>query len=292
MDSGNIKVGFIGLGVMGAPMAGHLLAHGFDLTVWNRTAEKAEPLHAAGAKIATSPEQLAASCDVICLCLNRTQDVAEIVARLLPHLAPNRLIIDHSTIEPSGAVEIASQCQESGQRFLDAPVTGGSMGAINGTLTIFCGGSEPDFAEAMPVLQSYGRKVAYIGPSGQGQRMKMANQIAVGGALLALCESMAFAQACGLDLAQTRELLSSGAAGSWALENYGPKILNRDWSPGFSIKNQRKDFEYCFSAARDCSIDLPGTQLVDQLLAQLESQGRGEDTTAALFDILCNNHPK
>ena len=267
-------------------MAGHIARHGFDLTVWNRTPEKAEPLRSAGAKIASSPEQLAASCDLVVLCLGRTQDVAEIVARLLPHLAPHSVIVDHSTIEPGGAVEIASQCQESQVGFVDAPVTGGSMGAQAGTLSIFCGGTESDFIRAMPVMQCYGRKIAYIGPSGRGQLMKMANQIAVGGALLALCESMAFAESAGLDLGQTRDLLSTGAAGSWAFENYGPKILARDWSPGFSIKNQRKDFEYCLSSAESVGVALPGTALVDQLLAELEAEGRGEDTTAALFDVL------
>lgn len=184
------------------------------------------------------------------------------------------------------AVEIHEQCRAAGVGFLDAPITGGSMGANAGTLTIFCGGRQSDFEIAEPRMQAYGKRIAYLGAPGSGQKMKVANQIAVGGALLALCESLAFADAAGLDLETTRELLNSGAAGSWAFSNYGPKIVNRDWSPGFSISNQRKDFGYCIESAHELGLGVPGTELVDQLLAQLESEGRGEDTTAALFDLM------
>jgi 3-hydroxyisobutyrate dehydrogenase-like beta-hydroxyacid dehydrogenase len=165
------------------------------------------------------------------------------------------------------------------------------MGAINGTLTIFCGGSEDDFAEAEPVLAAYGRRVAHVGPNGAGQMMKMVNQIAVGGALMAICEALAFADKAGLDLAVTKDLVGSGAGGSWAFENYGPKILNRDWTPGFSVINQRKDFGYCREAAAEIGASLPGTEVVDRLLAVLEQAGRGQDTTAALFEVLMEMPP-
>lgn len=279
-------IGFLGLGTMGAPMAGHLAAKGHKTLIWNRTSGKSSLPVSKGATLAESPLQIAASCRVICLCLGKTEDVAEVVKQLLPHCKPGTIIIDHSTIAPGGAREIAQNCAEHQIDFIDAPITGGSMGAQNGTLTIFCGGSESAFNRVKPILESFGRRIAHVGESGQGQMMKMANQIAVGAALLGLCESLAFAQKAGLDLVTTRELLSTGAAGSWAFENYGPKILNCDHSPGFSIKNQRKDFAYCQESAAELHLEIPGTDLVDRLLAQLTLAGREEEATTALYQVL------
>jgi 3-hydroxyisobutyrate dehydrogenase-like beta-hydroxyacid dehydrogenase len=194
--------------------------------------------------------------------------------------------VDHSTISPQGAIQIATHLRELGHRFIDAPVTGGSIGAEKGQLTIFCGGFPEDIEEAKPLMDCYAKRVERVGGHGAGQMAKMANQIAVGGALLALCESLSFAKKAGLDIAQIRELVGGGAGGSWAFENYGPKILVSDWTPGFSVKNQRKDFGYCLSAAEAIGASLPGTQLVDSLLAMLEEEGHGEWTTAALFETL------
>jgi 3-hydroxyisobutyrate dehydrogenase-like beta-hydroxyacid dehydrogenase len=174
--------------------------------------------------------------------------------------------------------------QKENYRFVDAPITGGSMGAQKGQLTIFCGGSEEDVTEAMLAMKPYTKRAERMGGNGAGQMAKMANQIAVGGALLALCEALSFAKKAGLDVALTRELLAGGAGGSWAFDNYGPKILAEDWSPGFSILNQRKDFGYCREAAQSIDAAIPGTDLVDRLLKQLQDEGHGEWTTAALFD--------
>lgn len=160
------------------------------------------------------------------------------------------------------------------------------MGALIGSLTIFCGGEPRVITEALPTMSHYAKRVERVGGPGAGQRMKMANQIAVGGALLALCESLAFAQKAGLDLMQTRDLLAGGAAGSWAFENYGPKILARDWTPGFSIRNQLKDFGYCEEAAADVDAAIPGTLLVARLLEAMAEEGHGERATAALFEYL------
>jgi 3-hydroxyisobutyrate dehydrogenase-like beta-hydroxyacid dehydrogenase len=168
---------------------------------------------------------------------------------------------------------------------MDAPVTGGSMGAKAGTLTIFCGGTADVFEKCLPFLEVYGKKVAHVGPTGAGQWMKLANQIAVGGALLSLCESLSFAQKARLNIEQARELLGSGAGGSWAMEHYGKMILAEDWTPGFSVQNQRKDFGYCFDAASEIGANIPTTRIADDLLARLEAAGRGADTTAALFDV-------
>lgn len=276
-------VGFVGLGVMGGPMAGHLLSKGHNVVVWNRTLSKADPLKQQGARVATDLPALAAECDIVFTCVSRTEDVEECVRALLPGARPGLLFVDHSTILPEGARRLHTLTGESGTRFLDAPITGGSMGAQKGRLTIFCGGAQSDFDEALPVMGAYAKRAELVGGPGAGQTMKLANQIAVGGALLALCESLSFAKKAGLDLAQTRDMLATGAAGSWAFDNYGPKILEADWSPGFSIKNQRKDFAYTIETAERLDASVPGTELVDKLLARLEQDGHGEWTTAALY---------
>lgn len=284
-------VGFVGLGTMGSPMAGHLATTGTPTWVWNRTPGKGAHAVSCGARVAADLHELASACPIVCLCLGRTEDVAEVVQVLLGSMPAGGLLIDHSTIAPSGARKIHEQCAEKRIGFVDAPITGGSMGAQYGTLTIFCGGAESDFARAEPILRAYGKRIAYVGGPGQGQMMKMANQIAVGGALLGLCESLAFAKRAGLDLATTRDLLSTGAAGSWAFENYGPKVISGDHSPGFSIKNQRKDFGYCLESAADAGMGLPATELADRLLAALTAAGREEEATTALFDVLCQGVP-
>lgn len=280
------SVGFIGLGVMGAPMAGHLMRAGHPLVIWSRTPGRVEPLREAGAHVAESPADLARQAEVVFLCVNRSEDVREVVEALEPGLSSGQVVVDHSTIAPSEARALHRRLAERGIAFVDAPVTGGSMGAREGKLTIFCGGRREDFERVAPILAAYAKRAEHVGGPGMGQMMKLANQIAVAGSLLGLCESLAFAQAVGLDLAQTRELLAGGAAGSWAFDHYGPKILARDWSPGFSIRNQRKDFAYAREVAEELGLEIPGTLLVDRLLGQLEAEGRSEDTTAALFDVL------
>lgn len=277
------RVGFVGLGVMGGPMAGHLAAKGFDLTVWNRTLSKTRPLAEAGAKVAESLEALGAACDAVLLCVNRTEDVRECLDRMAPALSAGALVVDHSTISPVAAREFQAELKSRGVGFVDAPVTGGSVGAQRGRLTVFCGGEEEDVRRALPIVSAYSQRAERVGGPGAGQMMKMANQIAVAGSLLGLCEALAFARKAGLDLSQTLELVGSGAAGSWAFQNYGPKILAEDWSPGFSIDNQLKDFGYCQEAAKAVGAAIPGTELVEALLADLRAQGMGGLTTAALY---------
>lgn len=267
-------------------MALHLHEKGQNVTVWNRSPEKRQPLAEKGVPIANSLADLGARCETICLCVNKTEDVLACLEELTAEAKPGTLFIDHSTILPSAAEEIHISLKSRGFRFIDAPITGGSMGAQKGTLTIFCGGEASDIEEAAPVLACYAKTAQRVGGPGDGQRMKAANQIAVGGALLALCEALNFAAKSGLDLAQTRTLLGSGAAGSWAFENYGPKILNQDWSPGFSIDNQVKDFLYCEETASQIGAAIPGTMLVCDLLMQLQAEGKGALTTAALFDLM------
>ena len=192
---------------------------------------------------------------------------------------------------PKALQEIHQDLKSKGMRFIDAPITGGSMGAQKGQLTIFCGGDAADIEEAKPYLNAYAKRVERVGGPGAGQLTKVANQIAGGGTLLALCESLSFAEKAGLDLPLTRELLASGAAGSWSMDNYGPKLLNRDWSPGFKVKDQLKDFKYCLETANELGAAIPGTDLLNSLLQITEQQGHGEETTAVLFETLMAMEP-
>jgi 3-hydroxyisobutyrate dehydrogenase len=284
------KLGFVGLGVMGGPMAGHLLAAGNQVVVWNRTAAKAEPLRDQGASVAASLGDLGEEADVIMICVNRSEDVADCLSELKKSARPNTLFIDHSTIAPTAAKEVHDDLFGSGFRFVDAPITGGSMGAVKGLLTIFLGGSVPDTSEALEVIKPYTKRAERVGGPGTGQMAKMANQIAVGGAVLALSECLSFATKAGLDAEQVRSMVGGGSGGSWAFENYGPKMLAQDWTPGFSIKNQRKDFRYCREAAKAIDASIPGTELSDKLLAVLEEGGHGESATAMLFAELLRRH--
>jgi 3-hydroxyisobutyrate dehydrogenase len=280
------RVGFVGLGVMGAPMAGHLVRAGHNVTVWNRTPSKSEPLREAGAFVAPNLERLAESCTLVFLCVGRTEDVQACLAPMAASAAAGTLFVDHSTISPSATVEIEASLRAMGLGFVDAPITGGSMGAQSGQLTVFCGGDAALVERARPAMTAYAKRIERVGGPGAGQTTKMANQIAVAGSLLGLCEALSFANKAGLDVALTRELISGGAAGSWALENYGPKILAEDWSPGFSIANQRKDFGYCRETAEAVDAAIPGTLLVDDLLRDLEREGHGDWATAALYERL------
>lgn len=281
------KVGFVGLGVMGAPMAGHLLRTGHDVAVWSRTPSKAEALASEGARVVPAIGDLGRDCEIVMLCVNRTEDVQQCLEGLLAGTSGSptepRTFVDHSTIAPKAAVEFHAWVRDAGHRFVDAPITGGSMGAQKGQLTVFLGGAVEDIERVLPVLAAYAKRAERVGGPGAGQMMKMANQIAVGGALIALCESLAFAQKAGLDVTQTHALLSGGAAGSWAFDNYGPKILAQDWSPGFSIVNQVKDFEYCLDAASDIGAAIPATVVVHELLQEMIEAGLGDATTAALY---------
>lgn len=278
------QLGFVGLGTMGEPMAGHLLKAIGSIIVWNRTPGKADRLVSDGAQLAPDLGTLASQCDVIAICVNRSEDVRAVLDELIVSARPGTLFIDHSTIAPPAAVAIAKDMEDKGFRFVDAPVTGGSVGAQKGQLTLFLGGEESAVAEAIDHIQPYTKRAERTGPSGAGQMAKMANQIAVGGALLALCETLSFAKKAGLDAEQIRQMVGGGSGGSWAFDNYGPKIIATDWSPGFSIKNQRKDFGYCREAAEKIDAAIPCTEVVDRLLGVLENEGHGEWTTAALYE--------
>lgn len=278
------QMGFIGLGTMGEPMAGHALQSRGSLVVWNRTVGKEAGLLSQGARAAASIAALAADCDIIAMCVNRSEDAMSVAEHIAKAAKPGTLVLDHSTIAPSAAEEIYHLLAQSKIRFVDAPITGGSMGAKAGTLTIFMGGDEADVEEGKTAVAPYSRRAERVGGPGKGQWMKLANQIASMVAVSAMCECLGFAEKAGLDVKQAKEMIGSGAGGSWAFENYGPKVLNRDWSLGFSIANQLKDLGYCETAGAQIDAKIPVTQLVANCLQEMVKLGRSEETTAALFE--------
>lgn len=276
---------------MGGPMSGHLARAGSDLIVWNRSPEKLAQLTDLGVPAARSLKELGAACEAVFLCVRASADVEACALQTAEGYrqagrGDGLLIVDHSTILPSAAIDIGRKLGEFGVRFVDAPITGGSMGAQKGALTIFCGGDPADVEHAIAIMAPYTKRAERVGPLGAGQTMKAANQIAVALALLGMCEALAFAEKSGLDIAQTRDLLSGGAAGSWAFDNYGPKVLARDWSPGFTVDNQVKDLAYCELAAQDAGAAVPGTELVHTLLKEMQANGQGWMTTAGIFQAL------
>lgn len=278
------QMGFIGLGTMGEPMAGHALKARGSLVVWNRTASKADRLVSLGAEKAATVGDLAARCEVIAMCVNTSEDAKSVAEQIGLSAGRGTLVLDHSTIAPAAAEEIYCLLGEKGIRFVDAPITGGSMGAQAGTLTIFMGGDQTDVDEGREAVAPYSRRAERVGGSGKGQWMKLANQIASMVAVSAMCECLSFAEKAGLDLKQAKEMIGSGAAGSWAFENYGNKVLNRDWSLGFSIANQLKDLGYCETAGAAIDAKIPVTKLVAECLKEMAQEGRSNETTAALFE--------
>lgn len=283
------RVGFIGLGIMGRGMAANILRAGFPLTVWNRTAERTASLATAGAHVAASPADLAATSDIIITCVSDTPDVQQLILgeQGVAHGArAGSLVIDMSTISPAATLEIAAALESQGVDMLDAPVSGGSEGAAKGTLSIMVGGKAEALERAMPVLQAMGQRITHVGPHGAGQTVKLVNQIIVVGNCLAMCEGLLLAQAGGVDLQKALEAVSGGAAGSWMLSNRGPQILARDWRPGFTVALQQKDLRLVLEAADTLGIPLPGTALIFQLYRTLEAKGLGGDGNHALMKAL------
>jgi 3-hydroxyisobutyrate dehydrogenase len=280
------RVGFIGLGIMGRGMAANLLRAGFDLSVWNRTPAKADELVAAGAKLAASPAELAAGCTVICSCVSDTPDVHEVLLGpqgAVHGLKSGALVVDMSTISPQGAREVAAALGKRGVHFLDAPVSGGSEGAAKGTLSIMVGGDGTQVERAAPLLQAMGKTITHVGGHGDGQSVKLVNQILVVGNMLAVAEALVFAQASGLDLDKTLQAVVGGAAGSWMLANRGPQCVRRDWRPGFTIDLQQKDLRIVLDAADQVAAPMLATAQIFQLYRTLQAAGLGHEGNHALI---------
>ena len=285
----NGAVGFIGLGIMGQGMAQNLLEAGFDLTVWNRTTKKMAPFIDAGAQGAESPADLARKTEIIVICVSDTPDVEEVVlgeSGLIEGVRPGSLVIDCSTISPQATRRIAEALQEQDVHMLDAPISGGSEGAAEGTLSIMVGGDEEQVARAMPLLEAMGKAITHVGDNGAGQMVKLVNQILVVVNMLAVGEALLFAEAGGLDLGRTLDAVSQGAAGSWMLSNRGPQVVERDWRPGFTIDLQQKDLRLVLEAADELGVPLLGAGMVFQLYRTLQATDLGAEGNHALVKAL------
>lgn len=277
------RLAFIGLGIMGLPMAGHLLAAGYPLTIHSRTKSKAESLIQRGAAWAASPAEAAREADVVFLCLPDTPDVESVVTTLLPTMRSGQIVVDHSTISPAATRTLAATLLSKGAHLLDAPVSGGDVGARNATLSIMVGGDPRAFDTALPYFQRMGKTITYTGPSGSGQLTKLTNQVLVSLTNLATCEALTFAIANGLDPAKTIQAIGSGAGSSWQLNNLGPRMVAGDFAPGFMVDLQVKDLRLVTEAMRDAKVNLPASPLVRSLFERLQQTGHGRDGTQALY---------
>jgi len=284
-----MRIGWIGTGVMGAPMATHLVEAGHDLAVFNRTAEKAAGLLDRGATWCTSPEAVAQQVDIVFSIVGFPSDVREI------YLGANGIlrgkpacgtVIDMTTSEPSLAVEIAEQAARLGIVSLDAPVSGGDVGARKGSLAIMVGGSEERYHEVLPLLEILGENIACMGGPGAGQHTKMCNQILIAGTMIGVCESLLYASRGGLDQAAVIDIIGKGAAGSWSINNLGPRIVEGDYSPGFYVDHFLKDMGIALRESEAMGLALPGLALVRQLYLAARAQGHGRDGTQALMKAL------
>ncbi len=283
------NIGFIGLGIMGRGMAANLLKAGFAVRVWNRTASRMDPLVELGAAAGSSPADVAAHSDITFICVSDTPDVEAVVLGengVIHGAQPGALIVDHSTISPIATKEMAAKLAEKDVHMLDAPISGGSEGAANGTLSIMVGGEAEQFARALPAFQAMGKTITHVGPNGAGQMVKLVNQILVVVTMQAVGEALLFAQAGDLDLEKTLTAVAGGAAGSWMLSNRGPQVIDRDWRPGFTIDLQQKDLRLVLEAADQLGVPLPGVALVFQFYRTLQQQGLGGDGNHALVKAL------
>ncbi len=285
-----MKLAFLGLGVMGFPMAGHLRRSGHAVTVYNRSPEKAERwVTTYGGARAATPREAAEGAEVVLMCVGNDDDVRSVVYGehgALAAMGQGSILVDHTTASAQLARELAAACAKVGVGFVDAPVSGGQAGAENGKLGIMCGGSEPDFAAVEPVLATYAKACVLMGPSGSGQLTKMVNQIAIAGLLQGLAEAIAFAQKAGLDIERVLSVISKGAAQSWQMENRGLTMAERRFDFGFAVDWMRKDLAICLAEARANGSQLPVTALVDQFYATIQAAGGGRLDTSSLITRL------
>lgn len=281
-----MEIAWIGTGIMGAPMARRLIGGGHHLRVFNRTPAKARALAADGAQVAADIAEAARGAEAVFIMVPDTPDVEAVASALEPALGRGQIVIDMSTVSPDGERAIAHRLDAKGVAYLDAPVSGGETGAIEGTLTIMVGGSEHAFNRTLPLLNLMGKRVTLMGPSGAGQTTKLANQIAVAITLEATAEALLFAREGGLDPARVLEAISAGAAGSWQMSNLGPKIIAKDYQPGFFIKLLRKDLRLVAGAANENNLALPGLSLMASLFNAASALGHDLDGTQAVAAAL------
>jgi 3-hydroxyisobutyrate dehydrogenase len=281
------RLGFIGLGTMGRAMAANLVSAGHRLTVWNRTPSKARGLDA---EVAPTPAAVGARSDIVLICVSDTPDVEEVVfgpGGVIEGAGRGAVIVDHSTISPLVTAELSHRAAAAGVSWVDAPVSGGSEGAVRGTLAVMAGGPAPALDLARPYIEAYSRSIVHVGEApGSGQMAKLVNQVLVVLNQLAASEALLLAEAAGLDLRRTLEAVEGGAGGSWMLSNRGPQMIDRDWAPGFTIDLQLKDLRLVLQAADELGVTVPGSALVFQLYRSLQARGLGAEGNHALVRAL------
>lgn len=285
-----INVSFIGLGVMGYPMARHLKNAGFSTTVYNRTEAKAKQwAEDYQGQSAPTPREASQGSDIVFVCVGNDDDVRSVIYGedgVLAGLKPGAILVDNTTTSATLAVELAKACEAQGNTFIDAPVSGGQAGAENGALTVMCGGDEHTFATAKPVIQSFAKSVTLLGKNGQGQRCKMANQICIAGVLKGLSEALILAEKANLDIDLVVDTLKHGAAGSWQMENRASTMAQDKFDFGFAIDWMRKDLGICLDEAKTHGISLPLTEEVDKEYQGLQEQGLGRMDTSVLIKAI------
>jgi len=288
-----MKLAFLGLGVMGFPMAGHLQRAGHDLTVYNRTIEKAERWQKAyGGHIAKTPAEAAKGASIVFACVGNDDDLRAITlgdSGAFSGMAAGAIFVDHTTASADIARELAKLAQERQFHFLDAPVSGGQAGAENGKLTVMVGGDGEIFERAKPVIEAYARACSLMGPVGSGQLTKMVNQICIAGLVQSLSEGINFGIKAGLDLQKVIAVLSKGAAQSWQMENRAMTMAEEKFDFGFAVDWMRKDLSICLAEAKRNGARLPVTALVDQFYAQVQARGGSRWDTSSLIDLLINS---
>jgi 2-hydroxy-3-oxopropionate reductase len=283
------RIGFIGLGIMGRPMALNLMRAGFALAVYARRPESIEPLAAAGASPCESPAEVARRSDICFTMVSDTPDVVQVIlgtGGIVEGANPGSVVVDMSTVAPGATRIMAKDLEGRGFAMLDAPVSGGEQGAIDGTLSIMVGGDPETFARVLPLLKVLGRNIVHVGPSGAGQVCKSCNQIVVGATIAGVAEAILFARASGVDPARVREALLGGFAASRILEVHGQRMIDDNFTPGFKTKLHQKDMGIVLDAAHELGLALPGAATVAQYLNALIGQGLGEDDSAAIYKVL------
>ncbi|WP_417794887.1 NAD(P)-dependent oxidoreductase [Terasakiella pusilla] len=285
-----MKVAFLGLGVMGYPMARHLLNAGHDVTVYNRTTAKAEKwVGEHGGSFAKTPSEAATGAQIVFACVGNDDDLRSICTGengAFDAMDTGAIFVDHTTASANVAREMAEAAEAKGISFMDAPVSGGQAGAENGVLTVMVGGSEEDFKITEPVMQAYAQAVTLMGPVGAGQLTKMVNQITLVSAVQGIAEGLAFAETAGLDAKKVVDVISKGAAGSWQLENRGYTMIDDKFDFGFAVDLMRKDLGICLDEARQNGARLPATALIDQYYSEVQNRGGGRWDTSALIKLV------
>jgi len=282
----NTVIGFVGTGVMGKSMVRNLIKAGYSVIVYNRTKEKASDLLDEGAKWADSPKEIAGKANVIITIVGYPSDVEEVYLGengLIPNGKENTYLIDMTTSTPSLAVKIFNKAKEHNMKALDAPVSGGDIGARDGKLSIMVGGEEEDFSEVKPIFNVLGANIVFQGKAGSGQHTKMCNQITIASNMIGVCEAVIYAEKAGLDPKKVLMSISSGAAGSWSLSNLAPRMIDGDFNPGFYIKHFIKDMNIALQEAVNMGMDTPGLLLAKKMYAELAEHGEENSGTQALY---------